>query len=296
MKNPSYFKRISLGIVLSIVGLVTQSYAQKTPGGGVGTGGGDVECEARAKFIRDDLATWIRKGGPIKSNLDLKSVNLTPEEYSLRMLPWLEDGRVKIRCVDPESLKNYPEGPELESLKLLVARLFINGTPKKCTFEDPGNGGAATIVCDSRFMRAVDIAKSSNDESLARDQYVQIHHEIAGLAGIEAPKSPDANLDDSHYSVSQQFGSFLGPQTILSLQGGLLNPPIPQILPAVIDICDRGLIGESIAIAVGAESCGSVSTAAMAQLKGLKIKTSEKCNLFEIGNCKDRVILWVGKS
>jgi hypothetical protein len=40
---------------------------------------------------------------------------------------------------------------------------------------------------------------------------------------------------------------------------------------SMINICDRGIIGEKIAMKIGASSCSSVSTVEMAGIEGLKI-------------------------
>src|ERR1019366_8187437 len=76
--------------------------------GGNGSGGGDADCEARAKFIRDDIATWISNGGPEKRKLDLTGTKFSRPEYSKLMLTWLKEGKIIFSCVNPLTLDQYP--------------------------------------------------------------------------------------------------------------------------------------------------------------------------------------------
>ena len=139
--------------------------------GNEGGGGGDVACEDRIKIIRDDIKSWMQKGG--SQSLVLK--DLDQESYVDGMLSAIK--QAKIKCVGPND-PGYP--------------VLVNGTPKTCRF-DVNNSGA-TITCDfEKFQKT--------SES---DQYVLVHHEFAGIAGVEIP-----NGDDSDYFVSNQISAFL---------------------------------------------------------------------------------------
>ncbi len=132
--------------------------------GGEGVGGGD-QCENRIKIIRDDIKGWIMEGGP--RALQLPS-GMTVEDYSTAMLDQIS--KAKIKCVGPSD-DGYP--------------VMVEGVPKACRFDL--NYWKSSITCDlSKFPTA--------DE----DAYVQVHHELAGLAGLERPVGADSKYDLSN--------------------------------------------------------------------------------------------------
>jgi hypothetical protein len=135
------------------------------------SGGGDV-CENRIKVIRDDLKDWIAKGGP--SGLTLPK-QYTVNQYSMDMLKQMASASVQ--CVG-SSDTNFP--------------ITIDGTPKICKFVR--KHAKASILCDFGKFQSISEA----------DQYTLIHHEFAGLAGVEKP-----NGADSSYTVSNQISEFL---------------------------------------------------------------------------------------
>lgn len=151
--------------VLLIGLLALQTHAEGT------RGGGDL-CEDRIKIIRDDIQSWIGSGGP--NTLKLPQ-NISLALYSSSMMS--EAYVAKIRCVG----SNDPGYP-----------VNIDGTPKVCRFDKSTE--THQITCDfAKFQ--------SMNES---DQYVLIHHEYAGLAGLEIP-----NGDDSNYQISNQISGYL---------------------------------------------------------------------------------------
>jgi hypothetical protein len=75
--------------------------------------------------------------------------------------------------------------------------VVIGSTPKVCKFSIDQTG--SQITCDYTKFLATPEA----------DQYVLIHHEYAGLAGIEVP-----NRDDSRYDVSNQISDYLEEQLV----------------------------------------------------------------------------------
>lgn len=140
--------------------------------GGESGGGGDP-CENRIQSIRDDIGDWILKGG--QRGLELPST-VTADTYARKMSGAIQAARVA--CVKPGD-QDYP--------------IQVNGTAKVCRFD----AGRSLILCDyNTFMDSTRTSES--------DQYVLIHHEFAGLAGIENP-----NGDVSTYTVSKQISGFL---------------------------------------------------------------------------------------
>ncbi len=150
--------------------IATSSFAKGKMGAG-SSGGGDL-CEARIKIIREDLKDWINKGGP--NGLKLSS-STSVGQYTYGMLDQIE--RAKITCVSSGD-RGYP--------------VNINGTAKVCRFDRKQNDDQ--ITCD--FNKFQSMSES--------DQYVLIHHEFAGLAGLEIPTGADSN-----YSISNQMSGYL---------------------------------------------------------------------------------------
>jgi hypothetical protein len=152
-------------------------------------GGGDP-CENQIKIIRSDLSVWIQKGGPKELRLP---DGIFVDQYSTRMLQKIE--KAKVRCVG-QGDKDFP--------------VEVYGTPKVCKFEVDSNQDS-TITCDRSAFLAL-------DES---EQYVLVHHEYAGLAGIEIPLK-----DYSQYEVSNQITSFLENKIVkrLVVKPAQLNP------------------------------------------------------------------------
>jgi hypothetical protein len=144
------------------------------------SGGGDVACEDRIKVIRDDITQWIKDGGPNGLRL---ATGWTAETYSSQMLGKIQSAKVK--CVGAGD-RGYP--------------VKIGNTPKVCRFDR--SDSVDRITCD--FMKFGATVES--------DQYVQMHHEYAGLAGIELP-----NAEDSNYQISNQISGFLEEQIIKKL-------------------------------------------------------------------------------
>jgi hypothetical protein len=139
-------------------------------GGSEGTGGGDL-CEARIQAIRNDIVDWISRGG----HEGLKLSGLDVGTYKSRMKLVAQTARIV--CVNPGD-KGYP--------------VEVDGVAKECRFDK--RESRSLITCDTRKFQG-------RSES---DQYVLVHHEYAGLAGIEKPKG-----DISDYSISSQISSYL---------------------------------------------------------------------------------------
>ena len=101
--------------------------------------------------------------------------------------------KAKIRCVS-QGDKGHP--------------VEVYGSPKVCRF-DKGLLKRPTITCSREdFMKLNET-----------NQYVLIHHEYAGLAGIESP-----NKDDSQYQVSNQISSYLVDKVVKRLSVKATSP------------------------------------------------------------------------
>lgn len=159
-------KHSMLLALLLLVGF--QANAQR---GSEGVGGGDI-CENRIKEIRDDLASWIERGG----HTDLKFSGLqTADLYKSAMLTQIT--AAKIQCIG----QGHSEFP-----------ITINGIPKVCKFSFSSAG--SFVTCDRKAFLEL-------DESA---QYTLIHHEYAGLSQMEIPLGAD-----STYHLSKQISSYL---------------------------------------------------------------------------------------
>ncbi|RYZ75934.1 MAG: hypothetical protein EOP05_06520 [Proteobacteria bacterium] len=150
-------------------------------------GGGDI-CEDRILGIADDIATWIKSAG----SKDLKlPLGISVDLYDVAMKSAVEKARV--RCVK-QGDQEFP--------------VRIGSTPKVCVFERAGS--EMQITCDYQtFMKSMS----------ETEQYVLIHHEYAGLAGLESP-----NDEISQYSVSNQISTFLENVTVKKLAVKKVRP------------------------------------------------------------------------
>jgi hypothetical protein len=166
-------KHFIFATVLLLLSPITQASL------GQDRGGGDL-CEDQIKIIRDDIASWIQKGGA--KDLQLPA-EWSVSKYSENMLAQI--GKTKIRCIG-QGDANYP--------------VQVYGTPKICRFDEGFLN--KTITCDRAAFLALDETQ----------QYILTHHEYAGLAGVERP-----NQDDSVYAVSNQISAYLVDQVVKRL-------------------------------------------------------------------------------
>ncbi len=130
--------------------------------------GGDM-CEDRIKIIRDDIVSWIKNGGSAGLNL---FEGVSADQYMTRMQAALATAQV--RCTSDT--------------------ITIGNAEKTCkNFLD--SIGVPQILCNrNQFLK----------ETSDSDQYVLVHHEYAGLSGIETP-----NGTDSNYRISNQISAYL---------------------------------------------------------------------------------------
>lgn len=137
--------------------------------------GGDI-CENRIKIIRDDIESWISKGG--SNGLKLPKGLLT-SQYNLKMREAII--KTQVSCTND--------------------KIIISKAEKTCmNIIDDNN--IAQIKCNaSRFQLTSD-----------SDQYVLIHHEYAGISGLEVNNGASSN-----YSISNQITGYLENQLVKKL-------------------------------------------------------------------------------
>jgi hypothetical protein len=142
-------------VILGCLLISTLSYAGKES-----SGGGDM-CEDRIKIVRDDIASWIQKGGP--QGLKLPS-DLTQAQYSSAMLDAIS--QAKVSCTGDVIM--------IGSAEKTCKNYFDHGIPR--------------VLCNAKKLL-------STDESL---QYNLVHHEYAGLARIEVADGEDSDYSVSN--------------------------------------------------------------------------------------------------
>jgi hypothetical protein len=166
------------------------------------SGGGD-NCELRIQEIRDDILSWIQKGGP----QGFQALPVSVTEYSSRMREYLLTVREPNGAIRPKT-----------SIECVHHAIEVQGVEKTCRFDQLAQGPKITCQAES-FM---DKSKMTADE-----QYQLVHHEYAGLAGLEVPSDSQSN-----YIYSSQLSAFLENQVVRKLvvkPGSELNPEIVQL-------------------------------------------------------------------
>lgn len=161
--------------------------------------GGDI-CEKSFLTVRDDISSWIGKGG--SAGLEFPS-EISQERYDTGMLQMMR--KASVSCT--------------------TEAVLIGAAEKTCkNFED--ENGDTRVLCNvKRFL-----------ETSASDQYVLVHHEYAGLAGIEVNAG-----EESRYSLSKQISGFLENQVIKKLA---ISRPISLTRYCSIDGHESDFIGK----------------------------------------------------
>lgn len=137
-------------------------------------GGGDL-CENRINEIAIDIAAWIKAGG--SSSLSFTE-GVSLEQYNMNMLRAIESA--KVHCVK-QGDADYP--------------INVGNAPKVCRFDQSPD--EMQIKCDYEVFMNKNLTSDS-------DQYLLIHHEYAGLAGVEVPEG-----EISTYKLSNQITEYL---------------------------------------------------------------------------------------
>lgn len=170
---------------LLILMLCSFGVAQAFDGGDKVGGGGDAS-EERVNEIRADILKWIKADGA--QDLILEN-GTTYEEYKSKMEVILQPQKVIIGFVASDN-------------ELSEFRVKVSDVPKTCRGFIFKENNLPYIICNiDRFRNLTDA-----------EQYRLIHHEYAGLAGLE--KNEGAASD---YSISSQITDYLTEQMVLRL-------------------------------------------------------------------------------
>jgi hypothetical protein len=159
-------------------------------------GGGGDPTEIRVDEIRSDLLAWIKKGGA--NGLELRSLSVA--EYESRMSEILQPKQVQVTFVENDASAD-------EEL-----RVIVDGKPKTCRGFISVKDHRRHIVCNIPRFKSISDA----------EEYKLIHHEFAGLAGVE---HNDGATSD--YEISKQITDFLTEKKELKL--GLKKKQIMQV-------------------------------------------------------------------
>lgn len=210
-------------VILLSLGLQFTAHSRSLVSGGDHAGNGGDPNEIIFMDIANNIKDWILSGNASTLNLP---TGLSYEDYVLAMESVLLDYKI-----------TFTSTP-----------IFVHGAEKLCrNFIDLDSN--RQILCNSaRFNESY---KNNID-----DIYRLIHHEFAGLAGIEVNSG-----QTSDYVISNQISGYLKYEQIKRL------PVAPDVF---IDICDRGIIGEAIAKHLSS-TCKSVNMTELRSLKHLEL-------------------------
>ncbi len=182
------FKKTAL-ILVSVTSLLAIALPLRLVAGGLDSGGGDA-AEVRIDDIRVDLLGWII--AERAASLSLPQ-GITYEMYVQQMTSVLQRHAVVIGMVS-----TLEESTTQDSER----RVMVDGQLKTCRGFTSVKDHHPHILCSiERFV--------ATSES---DQYVLIHHEYAGLTGIEQNQGAS-----SDYEVSKQITDYLTRTTVLKL-------------------------------------------------------------------------------
>jgi hypothetical protein len=175
--------------------------------GGMDGGGGDL-CQERIESIRNDIEKWIvgsNRSTPTNkygsAQLDFSQSGTSLDAYNIKMLEVIQatrkDSQRSISCTDDKSKVRF-EGAE----KLCVS-YWEGPSPHMLCYRGTTSGNG---------VYANGIMGASDDE-----QYFQIHHELAVLAGLEDQKDRSTN-----YPLSKQISGMLETRQVrmLAIQKG----------------------------------------------------------------------------
>lgn len=198
-------KKLLTGFFLTVQ-LLTCSITSLASGGAIAGGGGDGS-EERVSDIRSDILLWINNGGAKKLSLPQ---DISYGQYVDSMTAILQPKKVIIEFTQD--------------------KVMVENIEKTCMGFLSTVNDLANIKCNiSRFKEASESQK-----------YRLIHHEFAGLVGVE--KNEGAASD---YVLSSQITDFLIPQTVLKLAVKKRDGEIP--MPSDDEYClaryEEGIYG-----------------------------------------------------
>lgn len=181
-------KNMTLGILtgLALTLVALPAFAKE----GTNTGGGGDASEVRINDIRADILKWIGEGGAQALKFPQ---GITFESYHIGMEKVLAPHAVVVSFVTTAQEVLAPQ---------LSKKVMVNGQPKTCRGFISEEDQLPHILCNTERFAEVPEAQ----------QYQLVHHEYAGLAGIEQNRGAS-----SDYEISSQITDYLIPQTVWKL-------------------------------------------------------------------------------
>ncbi len=172
----NYPSMVALSILCSLLTGTPFAHAQ-----GDKTGGGGDASEIRVNEIRSDLLKWVNDGGAQGLNFPR---SLVQTQYEVQMKQFLAEKHVVISFTANQN------------------EVMVSGKEKTCKGFISLNDRLPNILCHIERFRT----------SSSAEQYRLVHHEYAGLAGIETNEG-----GASDYVISDQLTDFLVPAVVLKL-------------------------------------------------------------------------------
>lgn len=173
--------KMTPALVLTVLNLCSLSARAHTGDGSVSGGGGDP-WEIRFDEITHDIRKWISAGG---AQGLVFPVGMTHESYRVAMSRVIAPHAVVVGFVTDaqEARESDPE-----------RKVVVNGERKTCRGFLSNRDSMPHVLCNvERFNAAGEAA-----------QYRLVHHEFAGLAGVEANRGAS-----SDYQLSSQITDYL---------------------------------------------------------------------------------------
>lgn len=238
---------VSAALALSSAAKAVEPTRQNRGGGASGVGGGGDPMESRVDEIRADILKWISEGG---AQALILPAGMSHEYYRVTMTSVLVPHAVTVSFVTTaqESASTEPESV-----------VSVDGVAKTCRGFVSRRDGRPHILCNTeRFSREGDAS-----------QYRLIHHEYAGLAGVESNRGAS-----SDYAVSNQLTAHLESTTVLRLAVRKARPAAPPSIDALISglAGSYRLAGQQV---IGADSCPKKITLRQTSVRALDITLSE---------------------
>lgn len=165
-------------VLMFTLSMAVQAASISAEAGTRDVGNGGDTCENRIKVIADDFRSWITVDGPAELTLP---DGIQVSQYREAML--IAIAAAKVACTS--------------------AIISVGSTEKICRNSIDASG-IPRIQCN----REAFLGLASN----ADDQYRLVHHEYAGLAGLEV-----THAEVSDYRISNQIAAFLEDQMVKKL-------------------------------------------------------------------------------
>jgi hypothetical protein len=219
---------------------------------GNGSSGGGDASEARVDEIRTDLVKWINEGGAAELKLPTR---ITYDEYRKSMLKVLAPHQTVVVFVTSEQEKSEVDGSE--------RKVSVDNEPKTCRGFVSIQDQLPHILCNIERFAGVKEA----------EQYRLVHHEYAGLAGVEKNVGPS-----SDYEVSNQITNYLASETVLRLRVG---KPVASTYT-----CEGSYVSpKGVVLSDGvrfAETCGKITFTESTDKKSDKLFIFRGCPEFRV--------------